>query len=361
MTLTTDEKYDLITRNLQEVMGRPEDIKKILDERPLKLYWGTSPTGRIHAGYFVPMLKIADYLQAGCEVIILLADLHAILDNLKSSFELVEFRTKYYEIMIKTILTSMNIDINKLKFVRGTSFQLTPKYTMDVYRANSFIAVNKAKHAGADVVKQTDNPMMNGLLYPTLQALDEEYLNVDVQHGGSDQRKIYGHALEIMPKLGYKKRFYFMNELVSGLRASKQGDTTEIEKMSSSILDSKIDLLDTKNQIKSKINKCYCLAGDINDNCLMTILEKMLFPMLKYKGLNFTINRKEKFGGPITYTNMDDIKRDFVTEINPGEFKLHPADFKQGMFESFDLIIEPIRKVFETAELQTLIKKAYSN
>jgi len=361
MDLAVDEKYDLITRNLQEVMGRPEDIKKILAERPLKLYWGTSPTGRIHIGYFVPMLKIADYLQAGCEVTILFADLHALLDNLKSSFELVELKTQYYEAMIRTILTSMNIDINKLKFIRGTSFQLTPKYTMDVYRANSFITVNKAKHAGADVVKQSDNPMMNGLLYPTLQALDEEYLGVDIQHAGSDQRKIFGHALEIMPKLGYKKRFYFMNEMVPGLRTVKQDDTTTTEKMSSSILDSKIDLLDTKNQIKSKINKCYCLAGDIQDNCLITILEKMLFPMLKYKGLNFIINRKEKFGGPLTYTNMDDIKRDFTTEVSPGEFKLHPADFKQGMFESFELLIEPIRKVFESKELQTLVKNAYPN
>ena len=41
--------------------------------------------------------------------------------------------------------------------------------------------------------------------------------------------------------------------------------------MSSSNLDSKIDLLDTKNQLKSKINKCYCLPKEIDDNCLMNI------------------------------------------------------------------------------------------
>lgn len=61
------EKLALIKRNLQEVLGE-EEIVKILNERDLKLYWGTAPTGRPHVGYFVPMMKIADFLQAGCQV-----------------------------------------------------------------------------------------------------------------------------------------------------------------------------------------------------------------------------------------------------------------------------------------------------
>ena len=34
----------------------------------MQIYWGTSPTGRPHIGYFVPMSKIGDFLIAGCEV-----------------------------------------------------------------------------------------------------------------------------------------------------------------------------------------------------------------------------------------------------------------------------------------------------
>jgi tyrosyl-tRNA synthetase len=67
MSLTPDQKYDLITRNLQEVLGADE-MKKVLAERDLKMYWGTAPTGRPHIGYFVPMTKIADFLSAGVEV-----------------------------------------------------------------------------------------------------------------------------------------------------------------------------------------------------------------------------------------------------------------------------------------------------
>ncbi|KAJ2336990.1 Tyrosine--tRNA ligase, cytoplasmic, partial [Coemansia sp. RSA 2671] len=95
-TLSPETKLELITRNLQEVLGE-EELKTILSERDVKLYWGTAPTGKPHVGYFVPMVKIADFLKAGCHVTILMADIHAFLDNEKAPFDLVTMRTKYYE------------------------------------------------------------------------------------------------------------------------------------------------------------------------------------------------------------------------------------------------------------------------
>lgn len=66
---TIMDKHTLITRNLQEVLG-DDDLKKLLAERDLRVYWGTATTGRPHIGYIVPMVKIADFLQAGCEVML---------------------------------------------------------------------------------------------------------------------------------------------------------------------------------------------------------------------------------------------------------------------------------------------------
>jgi tyrosyl-tRNA synthetase len=40
------------------------------EKRPLKIYWGTATTGKPHIAYFVPMAKIADFLRAGCEVLL---------------------------------------------------------------------------------------------------------------------------------------------------------------------------------------------------------------------------------------------------------------------------------------------------
>lgn len=196
------EKLHLITRNLQEVL-REEKLKEILKERELKIYWGTATTGKPHVAYFVPMSKIADFLKAGCEVTILFADLLAYLDNMKAPWELLELRTSYYENVIKTRLESIGVPLEKLKFIRGTDYQLSKEYTLDVYRLSSVVTQHDAKKAGAEVVKQVEHPLLSGLLYPGLQALDEEYLKVAAQFGGVEQRKIFTFAEKYQPALGY--------------------------------------------------------------------------------------------------------------------------------------------------------------
>merc|ERR1712123_320677 len=117
--LSMEEKKTLINRNLQEVLGE-DRIDEIMKTRDLKIYWGTATTGKPHIAYFVPMSKIADFLRAGCEVQILFADLHAYLDNMKSPWEVIDHRVKYYEACITSMLESIGVPLDKLKFVRGT-------------------------------------------------------------------------------------------------------------------------------------------------------------------------------------------------------------------------------------------------
>ena len=152
----------------QETLGE-DRMKEILKERELKIYWGTATTGKPHVAYFVPMCKISDFLKAGCEVTILFADLHAYLDNMKAPWDLLQYRTQYYEILIKTVLKSINIPLDKLKFVRGTDYQLSKEFSLDVYRLSSMLTEHDAKKAGAEVVKQVQHPMISSLLYPGLQ------------------------------------------------------------------------------------------------------------------------------------------------------------------------------------------------
>ena len=66
----------------------------------------------------------------------------------------------------------MNVPIEKLEFVLGSSFELSPDYMMDMLRLASTTSERDAKKAGAEVVKQTENAPLSGLLYPLMQALD---------------------------------------------------------------------------------------------------------------------------------------------------------------------------------------------
>src|SRR5690606_15659098 len=101
-----------------------------------------------------------------------------------------------------------------------------------------------------------ENVKLSGLIYPLMQALDEEYLKVDAQFAGVDQRKIMVYAREALPKIGYYERIEIMNPMVRGLIG---------EKMSSSIEGTKIDLLDDEESVQRKVNKAECVAGEVNN------------------------------------------------------------------------------------------------
>ncbi|KAF9522874.1 Aminoacyl-tRNA synthetase [Crepidotus variabilis] len=369
---TPEEKYELITRRLGEVLGG-DSIKAILAEgRQPKAYWGSACTGRPHIGYFVPLTKIADFLRAGVHVTILLADLHAFLDNLKAPLELVAHRTKYYEHLLRTVFTSLGIPTSSLHFVTGSSYQLSKEYNMDNYRLCSLVSEHDAKKAGAEVVKQVESPLISGLLYPGLQALDEQYLGVDFQFGGIDQRKIFTFAELYLPRLGYAKRAHLMNEMVPGLAGGK---------MSSSDPNSKIDLLDPEDVIRKKLKLAFCEEGNIENNGVLAFVKTVLIPISELRlerasgttlleaglgdqrpfitddapaGTVFTVERDVKFGGSTHYSSYLAMEEDFK------EKKLHPKDLKNAVANGVARLLAPIRKAFEEdEEWQTIEKLAY--
>ena len=122
--------------------------------------------GKPHCGYFVPLVKVAELLAACCEIKILLADLHAYLDNMKAPLELIEHRVQYYSFLIKSLLKALNVDITKLNFVQGSSYQKTEAYTMDRFKLEGITRISVAQKAGAEVVKQAADPFLGGLSYP---------------------------------------------------------------------------------------------------------------------------------------------------------------------------------------------------
>lgn len=53
------------------------------------------------------------------------------------------------------------------------------------------------------------------------------------------------------------------------------------DKMSSSVAESKIDLLDSPEDIKKKLKKAFCEPGNIETNGILAFCKSVLFPILK--------------------------------------------------------------------------------
>lgn len=325
--MTPEEKFQLIKRNTEEIVT-DEELKELLKTKKTPaVYLGTAITGRPHIGYFVWVLKLADFLKAGFKVKLMLADLHGALDQ--TPWDLLEKRYKYYQIIIPDMFEAVGADIKNFEIVKGSDFEKNKDYFFDLLRMSTYSSVHDAKKAGSEVVKQTDNPKLAGLIYPLMQALDEEYLGVDIQYGGVDQRKIFMFAREYLPKIGYKSRIEVMTPLIPGLIG---------EKMSASKEESKIDLLDSDEAVRNKLKKAFCPAGVVEANGVLAFLKHVIMVINEDKKQAFVVKRPEKFGGDKNYSSYDEIEKDFVNK------KLHPEDLKKAVAEEIISLLKPVKK-----------------
>lgn len=339
--MDTQTRFDLVKRNTAEIVTE-EELKNLLETKKTPcVYLGTAITGRPHIGYFVWVRKMTDFLKAGFKVKVLLADLHGSLDN--TPWELLENRYNYYKMVIKPLFTALGADLEKVHFVKGSTFQLKSGYIHDALKMSTMASVHDCTKASSDVVKQSENPKLSGLIYPIMQSLDEEYLGADIQYGGVDQRKILMFARENLPKLGYTPRVEVMTPLVPGLQMGG--------KMSSSVKGSKVDLLDSPEEVAKKIKDAFCPFEGNADNGILAFLKHVVMIYKADKKKEFVVKRPAKFGGDVSYSNYEQIEVDFVNK------KLHPADLKSALAEEINKLLEPVRKA--AAGKEELVRKAY--
>ena len=335
--MDTAERTELVTRFTEEVV-EVDEIEALFEEREEPTaYIGYAPTGEMHIGHFTTMRKLADFIEAGLEVTVLVADLHAHLDDAKSPFELLEARSAYYEAAIEGMIEAAGADPDSVSFVRGTEYQLDQPYTLDLYRMLAETTLSRAQRAGSEVVRQSENPKLGGLVYTLMQALDVAALDADIAYGGIDQRGIYMLAREQLPDSGYDKPACVFAPLLSGLSGGK---------MSASEESSKVNLTDDDDAVEEKINGAYCPAGDVEDNGVLEYLRYLVFPVFDERGEQFVVERPEEYGGDLVYDEYEAVEDDFVS----GE--LHPADLKPAAASAISTVIEPVReRLLDTPEL----------
>lgn len=319
------EKLELIKKNTAEIIIEDELNSLLKSKKAIKAYWGRAPTGPIHMGHIVSLSKIFDLQNAGIDVTILIADIHASLDDLKSPWEETKKRAEYTMKAIELTLPWKT----KPKFVIGSSFQLEKDYVTDVLKLSTLTTVKRATRAASEVTRMKDTKVSE-LIYPIMQALDEQYLGVDIQLGGLDQRHILALAREYLPKLNYKPRVEIMTPLITSLKGPGV-------KMSSSLPGSHIKVHDSEETIKKCINEAYCPAADIKGNPIIELCKYMIFPI---KG-KLKIERNKKFGGDIVFENYADLEKDFVDK------KLHPMDLKNAVASELILSFSKVREYFE--------------
>lgn len=188
------------------------ELRKLLDKEKITVYCGYEPSGKIHFGHALAVQKLMDFQKMGARVIVLLADLHAYLND-KGTLEEIRRVAEYN----KHCFIALGLDPKRTEFLLGSDFQLKPKFMMDVLRMATGITLLRAHRSMAEIARHLKDPDVAQVLYPLMQAVDIAHLNVDVAVGGIDQRKVHMVAREKLPALGYQKPVCVHMPLLHGL------------------------------------------------------------------------------------------------------------------------------------------------
>ena len=304
------DAYELVTRNTAEIVDDAE-LRALLAQPTKRVYTGYEPSGEIHLGHLVTINKLLDMKNAGFDVVVLIANLHAYL-NRKGTFEQIKELADYNKACIEAV------GLKGAEFVLGTDKQLTPDYMTKVLTLCQEITLNRATRSMDEVGRAMDNPMVSQMVYPVMQVVDLPTLGVDAAVGGIDQRKIHMLAREHLPHIGCKAPVCIHTPIINGLDG---------EKMSSS-KGNVISVADSPEDIKKKMKKAFC-PPEVENNPILQIIRYCVLPRMD----TFTIHRPEKFGGDLEFANYEELAATY------GAGKLHPMDLKNGCGDALTEIL----------------------
>jgi len=294
------DPYSLVTRNAVEVVTDDELRALLLKDRK-RVYAGYEPSGEIHLGHLVTVNKLIDLKEAGFEVVVLLADLHAFLNRkgtMEQVGELADYNKRCFE----------GLGLRDVEYVLGSELQLSPDYQLMVLRLSQQITLNRAKRSMDEVGRNMDAPTVSQMIYPIMQMVDIAKLGVDAAVGGIDQRKIHMLAREHLLNVGYPAPVCIHTPILNGLDGKKMSSSSG----------NYISVADTVEDIEKKCQKAFC-PPECEENPILQIFQYHIFP----RAGAVTIKRPAKFGGDREFLQFKEMEEAY----RRGE--IHPLDVKK--------------------------------
>ncbi len=366
--LSAEERFDLISRNTEEIIGE-EDLKKMLgDGEKLKHYIGFEISGKPHLGHgLVCMSKVKDLHDAGVDVSVFLADYHSWINNkLGGDMGIIQkVGVPFFKEALIAAYKCVGGNPKDLKFVLGSElYHNNDKYwqtVIDVAKNTTLARMQRSiTIAGRGEGEGVNFAIM---LYPAMQVADVFEQEINIAHAGNDQRKAQVIARDVALQMKYSpllnkkkekiKPVAVHGHLILGLQKPSVWPVPKENlqelwsqmKMSKSIPSSAVYMVDGEEEVKKKISGAFCPEGETSFNPLLDWAKYLVF--INDKSF-LEIKRPEKFGGNKTYSSYEELEKDFA------EKKLHPMDLKASMILKINEILAPAREHFAKPEIKKL-------
>jgi len=360
-TMDTQEKLNLINQVGEEVIGADE-LKTLLESgEQLIAYDGFEPSGQIHiAQGLLRAINVNKMLKAGVKFRMWVADWHAMANN-KMGGDLEKIKTvgRYFIEVWK----ASGMDLSKVEFMWASDMAKNPDYWKLVVQVGKSNALKRFIRTAEMMGREESLEKLTGahIIYSCMQVADIFMLGAKITQLGMDQRKVNMLAREVGPLLGYWKPVVVSHHMLRGLGKPVSNEQDALQrtielKMSKSKPDTAIFMTDTLEDIQRKINKAYCLEGDIKENPVLEYCKYIIFESFDRLGISeFVVERPEKWGGTLQFKTYTELEQCFAQKL------LHPQDLKVTVVKLLDQLLQPVRKHFEEdAEAKKLLETVKS-
>ena len=324
-------RKNLVLRGVAECVTENELDNLLSKKDSPRAYIGFEPSGLLHAGSLVPMLKCRELMDAGFEVTILLADWHGYInDKLGGSWDNLNAGVEYQRQMFSVFCPGV-------KFKTANDLVHGKEYREMVLRVSKASSLKRMRRAlsimGRD--EADGDKDMSKFFYPAMQATDIYALKADLALGGMDQRHAHMLARDAADKLKLPKPVALHTPLLGSLSGPGRMDTDI--KMSKSDPTGTLLIHDSKKILTKKLSKAYC-PPERGGNPVLDIWQHLLEPALG----NIIIERPEKFGGNLTFDSYEKLESAYLSG------SLHPLDLKNGTASALYQIIKPMQESCES-------------
>jgi len=341
-----EKRVKLVARNTEEVLTK-DDLRALISSgTKLRHYIGFEISGKVHLGQgLICMGKVADFLKAGVECNIFLADWHTYInEKLGADWKNIH---------------KVALGYFKEALVAASELYKDPRHwqnLMEVSRHTTLARVRRSTTIAGKM--EGDAVTFAQLIYSPLQVADIFTIGANIAHAGIDQRKAHVIARQVARKLNISPLLdkngqkiapiAVHNNFILSLAKPAAWPINEEKidkdvfaaafKMSKSKPDSAIFIHDSPVEIQRKIAKAFCPPNSVKFNPIVDWTKYLIF-WGEDKG-ELEVKRPARFGGTKIYHSFRKLVDDYEKEA------LHPQDLKKAVAEWLITKLEPARKHF---------------
>jgi len=246
-----DNVKELLTRGVQDIIGREELEKKLESGNKMKIYFGADPNRPdIHIGHAVALRKLRKFQDLGNEIIFLIGDFTAQIGDPSGKDEArqqlspgeVKKNVQSYKEQISKILNFKGSNKAVIKY--NSKWNKKLKFQDLIELSSNFTVQQFLERDMYQKRLQEGNPIyLHEFFYPLMQAYDSVVMDVDMEVGGNDQLFNMLAGRTLMQKLKKKNKIVMTFDILEG---------TDGRKMSKSY-DNYIAIIDQPNDMYGKV------------------------------------------------------------------------------------------------------------